>query len=65
MSLPDIDFKELRVHRTSQADAFEELCCQLAGDEPLTDRVRFDKKGTGGDGGVECFATHADGSETG
>ncbi|MFM0197769.1 AAA family ATPase [Paraburkholderia strydomiana] len=65
MSLPDIDFKEIRVHRTSQADAFEELCCQLAGDEPLTDRIRFDKKGRGGDGGIECFATHADGSETG
>ncbi|UVT05741.1 AAA family ATPase (plasmid) [Burkholderia glumae] len=65
MSLPDIDFKEIRVHRTSQADAFEELCCQLAGDEPLTDRTRFDKKGRGGDGGIECFATHADGSETG
>ncbi|CAB3737701.1 hypothetical protein R8871_06352 [Paraburkholderia graminis C4D1M] len=65
MSLPDIDFKKIRVHRTSQADAFEELCCQLAGDEPLTDRIRFDKKGRGGDGGIECFATHADGSETG
>lgn len=65
MSLPDIDFKEIRVHRTSQADAFEELCCQLAADEPQTDRVRFDKKGRGGDGGIECFATHADCSETG
>src|SRR3954469_2505126 len=65
MALPDIDIYEIRQHRGSQADAFEELCCQLANDEPIKDRVRFDRKGRGGDAGVECFATLADGSEVG
>jgi hypothetical protein len=65
MSLPDIDIYEIRQHHGSQADAFEELCCQLANDEPLEDRVRFDRKGRGGDAGVECFATLANGSEVG
>lgn len=65
MALPDIDLYEIRQHRGTQADAFEELCCQLANDEPLKDRIRFDRKGRGGDAGVECFATLADGSEVG
>lgn len=65
MSLPDIDLYRIRQRRGSQADAFEELCCQLANEEPLADRLRFDNKGRGGDAGVECFVTHADGSETG
>lgn len=66
MALPDIDFASIRLHRGDQANAFEELCCQLAGDELLAlARVRFDRKGPGGDGGVECFATLSDGSETG
>ncbi|HEX2020071.1 MAG TPA: hypothetical protein VGO17_14125 [Aurantimonas sp.] len=64
MSLPDIDFHEIRLHG-NQADAFEELCCQLASDEASPDRVRFDRKGRGGDAGVECFETLADGSEVG
>lgn len=65
MALPDIDFASIRLHRKSQANAFEELCCQLAGDEPLAPpHVSFDRKGPGGDGGVECFATLADGTET-
>jgi hypothetical protein len=65
MSLPDIDLNEIRRHYGDQANAFEELCCQLANDEPLPDRVRFDNKGRGGDAGIECFVTHTDGSETG
>ncbi|WP_255877229.1 hypothetical protein [Sinorhizobium fredii] len=64
MSLPDIDFTKIRLHG-NQADAFEELCCQLASDEESPDRVRFDRKGRGGDAGVECFETLADGSEIG
>lgn len=65
MALPDIDFSLIRLHRKSQANAFEELCCTLADDEPMIpSRVRFDRKGPGGDGGVECFATLSDGSET-
>lgn len=65
MALPDIDLYDIRPHRSSQADAFEELCCQLANDEPINDRIRFDRKGRGGDAGVECFATLKDGSEIG
>jgi hypothetical protein len=66
MLLPDIDFAAIRLHRGTQADAFEELCCQLAGDEVLSSaRTGFDRKGRGGDGGVECFATLADGTEVG
>ena len=64
MSLPDIDFYEIRLHG-NQADAFEELCCQLASDEESSDRVRFDRKGRGGDAGIECFETLADGAEIG
>lgn len=65
MALPDIDLYRIRQHRGTQADAFEELCCQLANDESVKDRMRFDRKGRGGDAGVECFATLADGSEVG
>lgn len=66
MSLPDIDFRALRDHLGNKSNAFEELCCQLAGDEPMTPaRSDFVRKGRGADGGLECFATLADGSETG
>lgn len=66
MPLPDIDFNLIRSHRGNQANAFEELCCQLAGDELLSPTcVRFTRKGPGGDGGVECFAVLSDRTETG
>lgn len=66
MQLPDIDFASIRLHRKSQPYAFEELCCQLAGDEDLGQaRTSFIRKGLGGDGGVECFATLSDGTEVG
>lgn len=66
MTLPDINFASIRLHRGSQANAFEELCCQLADDEASAlPRISFVRKGLGGDGGVECFATQADGSEVG
>ncbi|MBH1574377.1 MULTISPECIES: hypothetical protein [unclassified Stenotrophomonas] len=65
MTLPDVDFKLIRLHRGSREDAFEELCCQLAGEEELSPPVvRFDRKGRGADGGVECFASLSDGTET-
>lgn len=65
MHLPDIHFEAIRLHRGSQARAFEELCCQLAGDESLAiGRERFIRKGHGADAGVECFAILTDGSET-
>ncbi|MDL0036925.1 ATP-binding protein [Enterobacter hormaechei] len=65
MSLPDIDLFEIRQHHGSQANAFEELCCQIANEELIKDKVRFDRKGRGGDAGVECFATLKDGAEIG
>lgn len=43
--------------------AFEELCCQLALDEPRTADARYFRKGSGADAGVECFVIRADGSE--
>lgn len=66
MAQPEIDFTTIRLQRGTQATAFEELCCQLAGDETFPQgRVSFDRKGPGGDGGVECFAKLTDGSEVG
>lgn len=65
MPLPEIDLNSIRVHRGSQATAFEELCCQLANDELISGRVGCDRKGAGGDGGVECYATLKNGSEVG
>jgi hypothetical protein len=51
------------LHQGSQANAFEKLCCQSANDEPIPHSVKFDRKGAGGDGGMECFAPLADGAE--
>lgn len=65
MLLPEIDFSSIRLHRGGRENAFEELCCQLAGEEyPASERDSFDRKGPGADGGVECFATLSDGTET-
>lgn len=65
MSLPDIDFKAIRLHRGVQSDAFEELCCQLASDESKFLDARFVRKGRGADGGVEAFAVLPTGREIG
>ncbi len=61
MSQPNIDWHRIRHLRGSQANGFEELCCLLAGDERPAGSA-FTRKGTP-DGGVECYATLADGSE--
>ena len=65
MSLPDIDFRNIRPVDGSRQDGFEELCCQLASLEPCRAGSHFVRKGRGGDAGVECFIRHADGTETG
>ena len=65
MSLPDIDFRNVRPVDGSRHDGFEELCCQLASLEPSRAGSHFVRKGRGGDAGVECFVRHADGTETG
>ena len=45
--------------------AFEELCCQLASLDYINSDQAFFRKGSGADGGVECFVIHQDESETG
>lgn len=65
MPLPDIDFRKIRLHEGGQDRAFEELCCQLAASQPRPSDAVFTRKGRGRDGGLECFSTFADGSETG
>lgn len=51
-----IDFHQITPRSGGQAEAFEELCCQLAARQlhPDTPFVRL--RGAGGDGGVECFS---------
>lgn len=65
MAAPDIDFKLIRLHRDTRADAFEELCCQLARDEADRQSLPFIRKGRGADGGLEAFATLPSGDEVG
>ncbi len=50
----------------SQADSFEEFCCQIALHSKPTEGSRFARiDGSGGDGGVECFWIQQDGSKVG
>jgi hypothetical protein len=65
MAAPDIDFRKIRPHRGAQANAFEELCCQLAADEAGKLKARFVRKGPGADAGVEAFAMLSSGDEIG
>jgi hypothetical protein len=65
MSLPTIDFKEIRTLDGSQHAGFEEICTQLAALDPADPEAIFVRKGSGGDGGVECFRQNPGGSETG
>ncbi len=61
----NIDFLKVRPHGGDRRYGFEELCCQLAALEPATPNSVFHRKGPGGDAGVECYRSHADGSEVG
>lgn len=65
MAAPEIDFKEIRLHRGTKANAFEELCCQLASDLAEASGWAFNRKGPGPDAGLEAFAIDASGDETG
>lgn len=65
LSVPDINFQNVRPYDGSRQAGFEELCSQLASLEPLPEGAEFVRKGRGADAGVECFLEHADGSETG
>lgn len=62
MSTPlPIDWGAIRPLRGTQNNAFEELCCQLARCEAPAG-AKFTRNGTP-DGGAECFAALADGTE--
>ena len=58
-----LDWKAIHPLNGSQADAFEELCAQLARAETPTG-ANFNRKGSP-DAGVECFCVMPDGSEWG
>ena len=59
----NIDWKAIHPLNGSQANAFEELCAQLARAESPND-ARFERKGSP-DAGVECFCVLPDHSEWG
>ena len=65
MSLPDINFENIRPIDGSRSGGFEELCCQLAALEEVAKGESFHRKGHGGDAGVECYRRRADGTEVG
>ena len=65
MSLPDINFKNIRPFDGSRHTGFEEMCSQLASLEPASSGKTFHRKGQGGDAGVECYRRRADGTEVG
>lgn len=65
MALPNIDFSRIRPHDGSQHIGFEELITQLASLEKQPAGSVFVRKGRGGDGGIECFVTLANGDEYG
>ena len=65
MSLPDINFENIRPFDGSRHAGFEEICCQLASLEPASPGDTFYRKGRGGDAGVECYRRRADGTEVG
>ncbi|UCI34496.1 hypothetical protein [Mesorhizobium sp. B4-1-4] len=61
MSNPDINFRNIRKHRSSQNDGFEELTRQLVLAEPPKGATEIEHRGPGADGGVEIIARFADG----
>ncbi len=65
MSLPDINFENIRSFDGSRHAGFEKMCCQLASLEPAPTGDKFYPKGRGGDAGVECYRRRADGKEVG
>ena len=60
-----IDFNRIRAHDGSQERGFEELCCQLAHEEPRPPGAPFIRTGRGADAGVECYTRLTDGGECG
>lgn len=67
MNIPDIDFTRIRsLGPGGQRDGYEQFICQQVAQEPPEDRSKFvSLHGAGGDGGVECYWTLANGAEHG
>ncbi|TAY14055.1 hypothetical protein [Rhizobium leguminosarum] len=61
MSNPDINFRNIRKHRSSQNDGFEELTRQLVLAEPPDGTAEIEHRGPGADGGVEIIVRFSDG----
>ncbi|MCF1474460.1 MULTISPECIES: hypothetical protein [Rhizobium/Agrobacterium group] len=61
VSSPDINFRNIRKHRSSQNDGFEELTRQLVLAEPPEGATEIEHRGPGADGGVEIIVRFADG----
>ena len=60
--MQDIGWSQLRSLEGSKHNAFEELCCQLAAQEPFPKGSRFRRVGAP-DAGVECYWTLPDQTE--
>jgi len=58
------NWSEIRVFNNSQEKAFEELVCQLARNEDIKNKKKFNRKGTP-DAGVECYWILKDNKEWG
>jgi hypothetical protein len=60
LTTPDINFRNIRKHRRSQNDGFEELTRQLVLAEPLENYSSIENRGPGADGGVEILVKFPD-----
>jgi len=59
LTSPALDFRNLRRHRGSQNDGFEELTRQLILADPPAQSTRIENRGPGADGGVEVLVHFA------
>jgi hypothetical protein len=67
VNIPDIDFTRIRAFGPGgQRDGYEQFICQqVAQEAPEAGATFVSLHGAGGDGGVECYWTLADGTEHG
>ena len=65
MATQDPHFQHIAPRCGGKREAFEELCCQLAGRTLHADASYTRLHGAGGDGGVECFADTPEGHRLG